>query len=62
MADSPMQIAMRELREAQAILASIEYKQAKPRRVGSRPSAAQHRIEKTLAEITEKLNRLLGHN
>jgi hypothetical protein len=57
-----MRSVIENLRQAEAILASIEHQRPKPNRTRYRPSAIERRIEKNLAEITERLNRLLGSN
>ncbi len=60
MGNERMQNVMRDLREAEAILARIE----EPRcGVSDSPTAStelQRKIEKNVAEITEKLKRLTG--
>lgn len=59
MANERMQSVMRDLRDAEAILADIE-KRREPANISSGPSELQQKNEKNLAEITEKLKRLTG--
>jgi hypothetical protein len=63
MGNEQMQAAMKELQEAMLILAHIEKTQSVSHELAqpdSRSEELQRRIEKNLAEITEKLNRLIG--
>jgi hypothetical protein len=63
MSNERMQSAMKELRESMAILAHIERTQSLSRELGPPSTQSENlhlRIEKNLAEITEKLNRLIG--
>jgi hypothetical protein len=58
MGNEQMRTVMRDLRETEAILAGIEERRCGP--VENAPSELQRKIEKNLAEITEKLKRLTG--
>jgi len=63
MSSEPMQCVIKELQDTMSILAHIDVtKSAKrePERPDSRSEELQRRIKKNLAEITEKLNRLIG--
>jgi len=65
MGNNQMQTAMKELQEAMVIMDGIEKKRRKRFRTQSdksrvRSEKLQLGIEKNLAEITEKLNRLIG--
>jgi transcription elongation GreA/GreB family factor len=63
MSSERMQAAMKELQESMVILAHIEKTRSAGRDLAqpdSRSEELQRRIEKNLAEITEKLNRLIG--
>ena len=64
MGNERMQAVMRDLREAEAILADIEKRRRAPIAPagdsGARSVELWLKIEKTLAEITEKLKRLTG--
>jgi hypothetical protein len=63
MGNEQMQAAMKDLQDSMAILASIERAQSVSREVAPpsiRSEKLRRRIEKNLAEITEKLNRLIG--
>jgi hypothetical protein len=57
-----MQAVIRDLREAEAIIADIEKRRREPvggvSDVPAGPAGFQQRIEKNLAEISEKLRRL----
>ncbi len=58
-----MQSAIKELQETMGILARIDEMQSakhEPLQRDSRSEELRRRIEKNLAEITEKLNRLIG--
>jgi hypothetical protein len=63
MSNEGMQAAMKELQESMVILAHIERTRSAGRELAP-PSVQSEqlwlRIEKNLAEITEKLNRLIG--
>lgn len=52
-----MQAVMRDLREAGEIMAGTEKRR---RELGDVPTKLQDKIEKNLAEVTEKLRRLTG--
>jgi len=63
MSNEPMQSAIKELQDTVSILAHIDEMQSadrEPAQHDSRSEKLQRRIEKNLAEITEKLNRLIG--
>ena len=63
MSSEQMQSAMKGLQESMAVLARVDKMQiASPEAVQERIESEklQLRIEKNLAEITEKLNRLIG--
>jgi hypothetical protein len=63
MGNEQMQAAMKELQDSMVILARIEKKQRVSRELAQLDSLSDKfrlRTEKNLAEITEKLNRLIG--
>jgi hypothetical protein len=63
MSNDQMQVAAKKLQDSVAILARVDKMQiASPEAVQERIESEklQLRIEKNLAEITEKLNRLIG--
>jgi hypothetical protein len=63
MGNEKMQAAMKELQDSMVILAHIERTRSVSRELAqasNRSEKLRLRIEKHLAEITEKLNRLIG--
>jgi hypothetical protein len=63
MSNDRMQAATKKLQDSMAILAHIEKTQSvspEAAQDGTQSEKLQWRIEKNLAEISEKLNRLIG--
>jgi hypothetical protein len=63
MSSEQMQSAIKELQDTVIVMAHIENMQSanrEPAQPDGRSEELQRRIEKNLAKITEKLNRLIG--